>query len=187
MHAVHADSEGWCGEGAFLGETKIGLVPGLQVQRAWGPRPSTLLVTDHRSIFFLEGGKGAALVTALVGAAAAGFGGGPSAQDQADYESLDPERLTRERENVTIPHGAVQHLRLRRLGAGASLKIRYATSDGKATKLKAQLMVPGKFWQKMKAEGAKRGEAFRAYMEQVKETYLKALPPSLAHRTEWRI
>ncbi len=160
----------------------------LQVQRAWGPRPSTLLVTDQRSIFFLEGGKGAYMASALLGAAAAStFVGGATAQDQSDYEKLDPGTLTVEKENVAIPHTALRHLRFRRRGATASLRIRYTLADGKSAKLKAQLVVPGKYWREMKSQGVKRSEAFRAYWERVREAYLNALPPSLAHRTEWRI
>lgn len=170
-----------------MGERKIGLVYGLQVQTAWGPRPSTLLLTDQRSIFFLEGGKRAGLATALGGVAGALLVRGLSAQDQADYEGLDPEKLVVEKEHVSIPHHNLQHLRLRKIGYGASLRVKYTRPDGKIKKLKAQLSAPKEFLRKRKEEGLKRGAAFRAYAERVKEAYEKALPPGMAHRTEWRI
>ncbi len=170
-----------------MGETKIGVIPGLMIQGAMGPRTYGLLLTDQRSIFVLEKESKALLGGVLGGALGAVIADAAAAEKRIDYEAVDPDRLAAEKKNILIPHASVEWLRLKRLGRSFSLSIKYARPDGKAKRLKAHVLPPKTFLESRKAEGVKGGVARREFAAKVREAYERAFPSHLAHRMEWRL
>jgi hypothetical protein len=172
---------------AGLVESKVAVVPGLKVTRSISVRTYVLLLTDQRSIFILQKESKAGLGAVLGGAVGAYIAEAMASVRQIDPDNLDPELLAGDVKNISVPHASLQHVKLRKLGRSYKLVLKYDRPGRVSGKLSAQVIPPRAYMRRKKAEGIGGGAARHEFALKVRRAFERALPPSIAHRMEWRI
>lgn len=144
-----------------------------------GPKEYALLVTDKRSILVLEKESKAGIGGALGGAAGVLIAQGLAKQRSFDYNQADPQSLSLDSKNLTVPHEALQGLRMKKafIGSLFRFELKYKTVHGKDKKLKGQIAPPGAHVKQRKQEGIGKKQVYYDYAKSVQDVYRSALSP----------
>ena len=104
-----------------------------------------------------------------------------------DWERTEPSDLALNRKNITVPHAALQRLRLERSGSTYRLRTEYTDPKGKRKKLEFVVLPPRDYVKRRKGEGVTAKDARREFAKQLVSAFQAALPPDVAIRTEWQL
>ena len=104
-----------------------------------------------------------------------------------DWERTEPSALASDRKNITVPHAALQRLRLERSGGTYRLRTEYTDPKGKRKKLEFVVLPPRDYVKRRKGEGVTAKDAAREYAKQLVSAFQRALPPTAAMRAELRL
>lgn len=171
-----------------MGEEKVGLIPRVVVVGSWATNEYGVLITNERSIFVLEKttktGTGY-VIGGVVGAAIAHSMA--DGRKRIDYNNRGIESLASSEESISIPHGKIKRMRLKKGFSVYNLLLEYSGAGGKAQKMKAQVAPPPEYIQKRKTEGVKSKVALQEYIQKVQRAYQRALPLGVQQRVEWAL
>lgn len=166
-------------------EKKVAWIPSVVVQGALGPKGYGVLLTDQRSIFVLRKSSKSGLGAILGGAVGAAIAEAMSDSKSIDYAHTDPNTLAADSKNISIPHLAIQRLRMKKRFAVYRLLLEYTRPDGKKKKLQATLFPPLEQVKEKKTQGIKPKQVAQEYARRAQEAYRRALPSTTAQRSEW--
>ena len=168
-----------------MDETKLARIPRVVTTGALGPKDYGLVLTDLRSIFVLEKASKAALGGALGGVIGSAIAHAAASRSMIDYDRATPEELARMEKSVVIPHSSIVRISLRRKLGSHRLRIDYVREDGKEKTMEAIILPPAELVSEGKARGMKPRDTVEAYAGQIREAYVRALPPAAAAKAEW--
>lgn len=133
-------------------------------------------------------GNASQLIGAIPGAIAGALTAEAAARTRSfDWGRTEASALASDRKNITVPHAALQHLRLERRGGTYRLRTEYTNPKGKRRKLEFVVTPPRDYVKRRKGQGVKRKDAAREYANQLVSAFQGALPPAAAVRAEWRL
>lgn len=104
-----------------------------------------------------------------------------------DWERTEPSALASDRKNITVPHAALQRLRLERSSGTYRLRAEYTNPKGKQKKLEFVVIPPRDYVKRRKGQGVTAKDVKREYAKQLVSAFQGALPPAAAKRAEWRL
>ncbi len=106
-----------------------------------------------------------------------------------DWERAEPSALASDRKNITVPHAALQRLRLERSWGTYTYRLRaeYTNPKGKRKKLEFMVVPPRDDVKRRKRQGVTAKDAAREYAKQLVSAFQRALPPDAVMRAEWRL
>ena len=139
-------------------------------------------LSNFGNISQLIGAIPGAIVGALIAEAAA-------RRRSFAWERTEPSALASDRKNITVPHAALQRLRLERSWGTHTYRLRaeYTNPKGKRKKLEFMVIPPRDDVKRRKGQGVTAKAAKREYAKQLVSAFRRALPPDAAMRAEWRL
>ena len=98
----------------------------------------------------------------------------------------DTETLASLPNGLVIRYDGIRRLLLKKYPADYELVIDYVNEAGKKEGIRLQLKVPDELDAKARSMGVDRKSIMRKYVTDAQATILRALPPPVAARAEWK-
>lgn len=171
----------------------MGMIRNVAVEGNLGTKVYDIVLTDQRFIFVLARATkehvaaGLGSVAGGVGrSVAVGLAGALTPPRELDVVNADPETLAQDWKNVVIAHESIVSLLLVQKWARHRIRIRHMTRGKKPSTLEVFLEVPWDVVKGASKHGVHPKTAIREHMNLIRDTILRAIPPDVAQRAEWR-
>jgi len=164
-------------------EMKIGVIPKVVVQGAFGPKEYGILLTNKRTLF-VQSSPNKAKATAWFGLVGGLIADSLKPDEAVDYAGADIEELRKDSNNISVRHEKLTRLLLKKGIGGYSLRMEYEIK-GKPHKVVANIVPPDDLIKQGKQEGASGGDIKKEYVEKIRLAFERAMPPEAAQKIEW--